>query len=709
MNRKAFLLGFYSIGGQVLLLRELTASFNGDEIFIGTALFGWLLAVAFGAWLGGRIKSIKASIVLFAAGVIILPLMIIIARLVPLTVTDAVGEIVPFTTAAIMSVLVTLPVGFISGALFPSICSEGYRPSATIGQVYFFEGLGAFLGGVIVMALVGPVFSGLSMAFGIGLVVIAFSCFSFKGRIIYIQSAAVLLILIAIRYLVPYLDTEIDKYRYGSFHLLKTFDTHYGRQTLLSGNDETILLTDNTVEAVWPDYETAENLLIPPLLYKPEAENILVIGRTEMGIMQLAESLPDLKITAVDPRYLLTETLDEFYPPDNNIIRIHDDPIAYSADRNIYSRYDIIIINQGEPDNYKNARYITNRFMGTIKRLLQKGGLLYLVTEYDTDRYISDEKQKLLSIYNSILGYVFRQIYIWPGTATAFFASDDSLFSTGFDTLMARVEALPYAPRFVNANYLFDRLNTFKIERVQAAAGHEEMVNNLEKPVLVHYQAVYRSMTRGADELLIKTLINRPYWALILPGGIIIFILLIIFRRAKRRKYGLFLYLVAGIVSLSMELISFYLFQSMAGSLYSQMGILIGAFMLGLALGTWYSMRLGGEHLEYPSLLLLLTAAVVFLATYDRLSTSILPVYHGLFLFTIAIATGSLFVAATIRYYFGRPQANRGLGYAFEIVGSSIGALFSVTLFLPLIGLTWLIISLILLIAVALIGAYITE
>ena len=54
MNRKAFLLGLLSIGGQTLLLKELVSSLNGDELFIGTALFGWLISIAIGAYLGGR-------------------------------------------------------------------------------------------------------------------------------------------------------------------------------------------------------------------------------------------------------------------------------------------------------------------------------------------------------------------------------------------------------------------------------------------------------------------------------------------------------------------------------------------------------------------------------------------------------------------------------------------------------------------------------
>ena len=51
MNRDGFLLGFLATATQVLLLRELVAAFGGSELFVGTALFGWLLWVAAGAWL----------------------------------------------------------------------------------------------------------------------------------------------------------------------------------------------------------------------------------------------------------------------------------------------------------------------------------------------------------------------------------------------------------------------------------------------------------------------------------------------------------------------------------------------------------------------------------------------------------------------------------------------------------------------------------
>ncbi|MEW5995586.1 MAG: hypothetical protein AB1744_14480, partial [Candidatus Zixiibacteriota bacterium] len=84
MNRRAFLLGFYAIGSQALLLRELMSSLNGDELFIGTALFGWLLAVALGAYLGGRAAAAVRAEHLLIFGSFMLPLVVAVTRLTPL-------------------------------------------------------------------------------------------------------------------------------------------------------------------------------------------------------------------------------------------------------------------------------------------------------------------------------------------------------------------------------------------------------------------------------------------------------------------------------------------------------------------------------------------------------------------------------------------------------------------------------------------------
>ena len=139
------------------------------------------------------------------------------------------------------------------------------------------------------------------------------------------------------------------------------------------------------------------------------------------------------------------------------------------------------------------------------------------------------------------------------------------------------------------------------------------------------------------------------------------------------------------------------------------MGVLIGSFMLGLAVGTLYSQRIPTEGVAVPALLMLLTATVLFLTTHHRIADQALIFYHALFLFSTAVATGTLFVAATRRYYFGKASANRGLGYAIELVGSSVGALFAITILLPILGLPWLLGAIVIFLVITLVGVLISS
>ncbi|UCD16415.1 MAG: hypothetical protein JSV44_08080 [Candidatus Zixiibacteriota bacterium] len=709
MTRKAFLLGFYSIGGQVLLIRELISAFGGDELFIGTSLFGWLLAVALGSYLGGRKRALLGSEMLFIAGAIFLPLTIIASRFSPFLYSDVIGESVPFTTAALISMVLMFPVGLISGWLFPAINREGYRPSASIVKTYLFEGIGAFVGGLAIMALVGWVFSTLAMAVALGVVVMGFLFFAPTKRNAVIISLGVLAVLVGVKILSPVIDGYLDAVKYASYRVEASFDTHYSRQAVLSRENARVLITDNVIEAVYPEARITEYDLLPPLLYQPDARHILYLGRAEFGAMQLADSLPHLTLSSLDPRRILSMTLDDILPRSGSIIRIDADPISYLSQINAVTKYDIVVLNAGAPDTYKISRYFTPWFFSKLKVIMAENGILYVPTRYDTDRHISREKQRLLSILHATLRRSFRYVAVWPGETTLFFACDDSLINLPFDSIPGRIPALAIAPAYITSYFLGDRFSEFKIARLRDALDSLHSVNNVNRPILPHYQALFRAKARGLDTAAIPFILEKPWWLLMLPIFIAVFFVFAVFRRDRRRHYGLFLYFVAGAASLTLELISFYVYQSFAGALYSEMGALIGSFMLGLAVGTFYSQKIDSDNIEFPALLLLLTATVIFLATFKRVDTNLLLYYNLLFLFTSAAATGSLFVAATRRYYFGKPEVNRGAGYALELVGSSLGALLAMTILLPVIGLQWLLGGVALFVGIALAGAMVTS
>ena len=676
MNRKGFLLGFLATGGQVLLLREIVSSLNGDELFIGTSLFGWLLAVAFGSFLGGKFKRPGQSLYLFIIGSLMLPLSIILTKLSPVIMGNTIGQIVPFWLAFLVSIIMVGPTAFISGWLFASITSEGHKPAASIVQVYLFEGLGAFVGGIIVVAMLGTVYSTFAMAIAVGLIVISGLFISQKRTRIIFLAAITLSCLAIIYFLAPALDRYFDTVRYSSYQIKDSFDTPYGHTAILSRDNFLTVMTDNTIEASYPDLNAAENYLLPPLLYFPEARDILYIGRAELGVMQLADSISGLKVTAIDPRKSLSESLAKIFNISPNLLRLDDDPVAYFTKASSLIKYDIIIINSGEPDNYKTNRLLTEHFFILAKLLLKSNGILYVPTDYDTDRHISPEKSTALATLASTLKGVYPNIFLWPGEMTLFFASDSNRFNIPLDTLLSRTKFQTYRPQYIGPDYLPDRLENMKLSRLNDAVGHTAIPNKLDKPILIYNQADYRAGTNPVDTKLIPILYNAKLGVIIILLPTIMLFVFCILARKRRRIYGLFLYFIAGLVSLSAELIAFYLYQSTAGSLYLELGVLIGAFMLGLSIGTYLSLRADQENLEFPGLILLAASLLFFHLTYNKVSPGALLYYYLLFLMTTAIATGTIFVAATDRFYFGKTESNRGLGYGLELAGSSLGALF---------------------------------
>ncbi len=712
MNRsKPFLLGLYSISGQVLLLRELISSFNGDELLIGWAMFGWLSAVAVGAYAGGRVGRAVGAEAMFIGGSIMLVLLVPAVRLCPMLISDVVGQVIPFGTAAVISTLAMLPVALLSGWLFTTLAREGWATADAIVTVYLWEGIGAFVGGVLIACLAGGLMSNLALTLAVAIAVVAFVLLMRRDRrpvITWLFTVVTLLLLTGVSSLAGRLDEALDRIKYPQYEVLKSFDTHYGRQSLLSRDDLLILLSDNKTEAILPDLERAENLLIPPLLCRPGARDILYFGRCEFGIAHLARAFPQLQITAVDPRWQLTSAIDQAMQFPGGVSRLTDDPVSFIAARAGLDWYDVIIVDAGEPDSYRTSRLLGVEFFMQARRLLREDGLLVVPTGYDTDRYVSDETAMILSTIHQSLAVSFEDVVMWPGTGTVFMASASEVCRPDVDAIVSRLDSMEYQPVYLSEGFLRDRLSEFKLDRLNASLIGTDQVNSVARPVLPHLQGMYRSRS-GFDRAILSLWFNQPYAVLIGLTPLLAVLAYASFGRARRRRFGLFLYSTAGLVSIALELLSFYVYQTTAGSLYAEMAALVGAFMLGLAGGTYYSRKLQSRHLEYPALIVLLIAVTIFFLSWHRIDSQVALAYHLMFLFVVALASGSLFVAATARYYEDRPLTNRGVGYAVELLGSAIGALVTLAVLLPMVGISWVLILLGAVLVVALVGALLTE
>ena len=694
MNRDGFLLGLLATSGQILLLREVVTAFGGSELLIGTALFGWLVWVAFGAWMGGRGPARVQTAILFTLGGWLLPISLVGVRLVSTLITNVPGEIVPMHLAMLISILAVAPVALVSGWLFPAVARRSQRAADAITTVYLFEGLGAFAAGVMVAIIVGRIVGNIGMSLIVGIVVAAVTAFSSgQYRLLSVLSGSAMAAVLIGTGAGTVIDRLCDQSRYPGYTVEQSFDTPYGHQTVLSRDSSLVLVTDNAVEATYPNLQVDENLLVPALAYNPMAHSVLYFGRAEFGLDELAARFPGVRLTAVDPRRGLSGRLDSVRPSEKATVRESDDPLAFLS-KALPQSYDIVILGTGRMDSYRASRMVTPQTLDLVRRCLKDSGILVLSKTHDTDRYVSAESAELLAMITRTLQRSFSYVALWPGNATLILASEKMPLDLSLDTILARIERMPYKPEYVNDLYLGERLDPMKRERLAGVLSIRSGTNDVLRPILASREAWSRARMSRTDMLLADLFFGRPIWLAIFPALILLFFWWTLSPGTRTRRVGMFMYFVAGFVSLSLELISFYLYQSTAGSLFTDMAVLIGTFMLGLSLGTWLGSRTIGPGLGWLSLAMLFVTVIILGITWQTIDVRLALIYHSLFLLAVAMATGALFVAATRCYYTGFPQRSRGSGYAVELAGSALGALLTASVLLPVIGIGSLLIAL---------------
>ncbi len=522
MNRDGFLLGLLATAGQVLLLRELTTAFGGAELFIATALFGWLLWVALGAWMGGRSRRDWSVIGLLAIGIVALLVSLVLARLSPLSVVGVVGEVVPLSVAVPISIILMAPVGFTVGFAFPIIARGRVDAAMSVATVYLFEGLGAFVAGLALLLLHSLTESNLSAGMLAGVAVAGLAAMTTRRGRWLAAGLAGLLSVAALFNLGDRVGSACDTLKYNGYVVEDSFDTPYGHQTILSRDSSLVLLTDNATEGVYPDIETAENLLLPAWLYNPGASTVLLIGRAELGMAQLTASLSNLNLTAIDPRGGLSDRLDAVLEAPPGVTRYESDPRAVLHGGLTPPRFDLIILHPGRFDSYRNSRYVTEEFLRLLQSRLAPGGVLAILTSYDTDRYITAESQQLLSVMTATLGLVFDSVSAWPGTRTLLLASTETSLELPSDTLMARSAQLPCQGEYVSDAYLSDRLSPFKTGRLREAIFDAGSVNSVTRPILTPLQTWSRARVSQADRRLMDLILFAPWVVAVVPVLILI-------------------------------------------------------------------------------------------------------------------------------------------------------------------------------------------
>jgi spermidine synthase len=688
------LLGFLAISFQIVLLREFSAFFYGNEITFGIILGFWLLWGGLGSILGEKLTFSPGKLSsVFQSVLFLLPLSLICLRFSRFWLNVLPGEMTGLFSIFISAIALTFLVSFPLGLLFVlnvRFC-EG-----DLAQTYFLESVGASLGGVFTYFVFIPTLSNWQMTSVIcmiGLFLVFVLIKKSARQILWVFFTVIFLAFFVF-------DLPSQKIFWKPFTLIGSEDSRYGKLQVIQTEEQVSLYNNNVLMFSFPDLARSEESVHFVMSQYPEAENILLIGGGVGGGLTEALKYPRTFIDYVelDPG-IIRFSLAHLPRSEKDAVK-HPRVQVYYRDGRAYlthsiKKYDVIILNLPEPTTGQINRFYTREFFRTVQnRLTKKGVFSFRVPS--AENYISRELQDFLSsLYFTAKG-VFSHVVITPGNTNVFLASERPL-SLNYTDIAETIEGLDLENTYVIPQLLIDRLSQFRIDLLRETISlGKGKINQDFEPISYFYNSVLWSTQFGSHEAQFFNALSRlsPFWLLDFPLILCVLIFLSIGMQKKKTSFYLTPLVVLGFTTIVTEILLIFSFQTLYGNLYQRIALLFASFMIGLSAGSLYGKR--SKIVRYERLLLIQSGFILLL--FASLFLLKLPPPELLFfmiLFCLGFLGGDLFVLSN-RLYILEKQ-NYGLGYGLDLIGSFMGAVVVSSVIFPLVGLLPLIKYLILL------------
>lgn len=728
------LIGFTAMASQIVLVRELLIVFCGNELSLAFILASWLVGGAIGsALLGARFadrlkKRMSAFIACQVMVGILLPVSVMAVRSVRSVLGINPGEIVPVFPIACASLIILLPVCAILGFMF-SLASRVHRPepalgASRIGEVYIMEAVGAMAGGIVTGFILIRYLSSMQIMGALGsltlisAVILARSRKEEKfNRMIPLFAVIAFSVYIILWLFSGWraLDGYFLKIEWRGSELLASKNSIYGNVAVTKKGNQFSFFDNGLYLYAVPDRPTAEEAAHFALLEHPAPKRILLIGGGAGGLLGeiAAHSVEKIDYVELDPlilkmaeEYLSADARAQFMDPRVSVI--FEDGRRYV--KRTGDRYDCVIINLGDPYTAQMNRFYTLEFYNEVRNIMNEGGVLSFGLS-SSESYIGPELADFLRSIYATLGKVFPDIKVIPGETAYFLASPGKgLLTYDYNILMDRAKARGLKLKYVREYYLISRMSdelTSYTDRI-VKDDRNIRINRDFRPSSYYYR-ITAWAARFKDSSVAKALkaVNeRVVWSAVILA--LIAILAAGFILVKKKKICKVVTMLAvsvnGFSQMSFQIIILLSFQMIYGFMFYKLGIILTAFMAGIALGGVSGLRalsrlnpsrnkyalitLLGALSLYPFLLLSvlgwlsgargefvswLGSNVIFL---------ILPVLSGFlggFIFPIA---GALCL---------NNEEERGhvagINYGRDLFGSCVGALVTGLFLLPVLGI----------------------
>jgi spermidine synthase len=736
------LIGFTAIIAQIVLMRELVVIFYGNEVSLGLMLANWLLWTALGASALGRLavrfrdpRKLMAALETLAA--LAFPLTILAVRASKSFLQPVPGELLGPGPMLLVSLVTLSMFCLVSGLLFAAGSRlyadvAGAANATATGAVYLLEAVGSALGGILASLVLIRFFDASQIALFVSLL----NLMAAAGLLVrtparrrFVLGVLLVVFLFAV---IPcgsrHLESVSLARLWRGFHVVATKNSLYGNLAVIQTEASRSLYENGLVVFTAPDLAAAEEAVHYALLQHASPRTVLLIGGGVSG--SLAQILQHPSVVQVDYVELDPAILDiarQYFPAE--WAPIANDPRVriHRTDGRLFlktttPKFDVIIVNLPDPQTAQLNRFYTEEFFREAARQLEPGGVFsFQVT--GAENYISPALADFLRCLNKTLRAVFPEVSAFPGSTIHFFAANRSGAMAGNPSvLVERLRTRELRTLYVREYYIPFRLTPDRLFDLdlQIAPRPDTPVNRDFAPVAYYFDvALWSSRFRPAATPWLTTLAGISFPKLLAAfAGVLAALagLIHLWSRIPRGKpapplRGACGFAVAamGFTLMGLELLLLLGFQAIYGYVYHQLAILVAAFMLGMALGSWWGLRRHGHdrnnsNLVMPSSLRRLGAL--------QLAAAFSPILLYGFFMVFAQAEGGwqLFVVSQVlfpllsmwagvlggyqfplasRIYFssagGRP-GSPGTLYGLDLVGSCLGAIALSAYLVPVFG-----------------------
>ena len=606
--------GFAATIAQIIILRELLVLFYGNELSAGWIFASWLIWSGLGSALSGkwamRVPShttlLSSMLVCLAA---LLPLSVLYIRATRLLWTLPAGELPTIGKMLLISVTATGLICPISGALF-GICWAVYRRDGQQQplRIYLGEALGSATGGLVfyfVFLHYGSVFSTIWITCGMILIISGWLLRPWrprsKLRLRHLVWMAVSVWIVSGAVYGSRLDHVSRRWQWGP-NLTAVYDTAYQNIALLKKKGQVSVFTNGLWLFSEPDRLSAEHGVYLALLQHPNPQTVLLLGGGIAGLLEELYKHPGIRqVDYVEPDPDFIRLVKPHLSPATNAslqqprIRLfHQDPRIYM--RRSHERYDVILMNMGDPITAQMNRFYTTEFFALVKQRLLAGGVFSFAVS-GGESMLGPTQARFLGSLKKTLLQVFPHTLLYPGDHIRFFATDKSgRLLADSSALANRIIERNLQLTYIREDILQDTLSPFRLDYLESilASITGTAVNRDFSPICyfhnllmwaTQWHALLQKLLKGLADLKLQWL----WTGLAIAGAMIVAIFWTGHNKFKAAVAGSVF--VSGAIEMVLQVVFLLSFQIIEGFVYRQLALIIAFFMTGLAVGAGWMSR----------------------------------------------------------------------------------------------------------------------